>query len=1005
MKNDIARRNSTHMAEHDIIQSLISRLGQSQDDRFPVELGRHFVDIDERTPLDLLRHLAALAAKLRFYSRDATNADGTWALFFPRDEELAEALACQDGTVTPHLGLLVAFLRLYDEYPRQALNRLTGRHRDFQFQRVLGFVPRGAQPDRAHLLLELKKGVPSVAVPAGHEFTAVRDERGGERVYRAVRDVVINAGTVTDLKSIYHDGTRLRFSPRANSADGEGAPFTSTPPRWKPFGSSQLPEARIGFAVAAPVLRLAEGTRRVYLDLHLTGLDPQRHTSAALAAAFLADFSGAKEWIKAESLAAELTGGRLTITVTLSPSQPAVVDYDATVHGPAFDSQVPVLRILLRQDGPLSDRSLAGVTVESVRLRVEADLSSSVEVENDFGKLNAKKSFQPFGPQPVIGARFMIRCDEAFSKRWQRLDVTLTWQGAPPDLHEWYAGYERRTNLKEGIRARVSAGCLGVETPLLPRILLASGSTTGSTIRIEPPSAGAAQLTSPGGLGSKTLSKTSQNGVTIVLDTDLLHSDYLGQTVARALATHDGAKMEIASTGPRILKPPYSPTVQAISLSYAAESDRVDLNEGAPTNSFPVDAQYFHVGCFGAMRVHGSRRRANEIVADSRVSLLPHHDFEGELLIGVRDVGPGDSLSLLMQTAEGSGDPDLPPQNLQWFVLCDNDWRQLAPGELTLDTSLGLRTSGIVAVTLPAATTTAHTIMPSGLVWLRATVREHGGSACQLVQVSNNALEVVFVGGDNDSTHSSAALPANKITKLRSPLRSVKSVVQPFASYGGRTAENDDMLVRRAAERLRHRQRCVTAWDYERMVLEAFPSVHKVKCVPHAGDHSWTAPGHVMLIVVPDLRNQNAVDPLQPRVDAGTISQIAEFVRRHGGMQLRVLVRNPRYQRVKVSCLVRFRAGLPFHHYARQLDDTLVRILSPWAFDAASPIAFGGRIHRSVLLNCVEELPYVDFVTEFKLTSPDSSTPHADRSSVAAETPDAILISSKSHSIGEYKGT
>ena len=208
------------------------------------------------------------------------------------------------------------------------------------------------------------------------------------------------------------------------------------------------------------------------------------------------------------------------------------------------------------------------------------------------------------------------------------------------------------------------------------------------------------------------------------------------------------------------------------------------------------------------------------------------------------------------------------------------------------------------------------------------------------------------------------------------------------------------MLTRRAAERLRNR--CLSAWDYERMLLEAFPAVHQVKCIPQASEGSWLAPGNILLVVVPDLRNQNAVDPLRPRVDTATLSKMTEFALQHCGMQVRIRVKNPRYQRVKLAFQVKFRPGLPFHFYRRQLHEALIRVLSPWAFEAAKSIQFGGRVYRSVLLDFVEELSYVDFVTDYKLLSPDSDFPHQDLSSIQAATPSAILVSDTLHTIDEF---
>ena len=65
----------------------------------------------------------------------------------------------------------------------------------------------------------------------------------------------------------------MRFAPIADSADGLGAPLPPGEPRWHAFGHPLLPRAEIGFAVAAPVLRMREGRRRVTLTLGLDGLD------------------------------------------------------------------------------------------------------------------------------------------------------------------------------------------------------------------------------------------------------------------------------------------------------------------------------------------------------------------------------------------------------------------------------------------------------------------------------------------------------------------------------------------------------------------------------------------------------------------------------------------------------------------------------------------------------------------------------------------------------------
>src|SRR5262249_3003790 len=133
----------------------------------------------------------------------------------------------------------------------------------------------------------------------------------------------------------------------------------------------------------------------------------------------------------------------------------------------------------------------------------------------------------------------------------------------------------------------------------------------------------------------------------------------------------------------------------------------------------------------------------------------------------------------------------------------------------------------------------------------------------RLIDVVANGVEVAFVDGGNDPVHLTAPLPAKAISRLTTPVASVKSVSQPYASFSGSPAESDDALRMRTPERLRHKDRCITPWDYERVVLGAFPGINRVKCIPHAKRGNFRAPGNVLLVVIPDLRNTNARDPLR----------------------------------------------------------------------------------------------------------------------------------------------
>lgn len=1003
------------MSTQDLLARIAARSGTSQTERDDARLSPAHAPLDDRDTAALLASARALAALLRHYGNDPTADDGSWSNFFPTGDrgELEALVEHTDGQVSPHLALLIAAFKVGGQGAQRLLNRFTARQLQFQMQAVLGFAPRPPRPDQAHLLIELKKAAPAVELGPAQRFGAGKDALGIEQLYQPVRPVVVNAAKVERLCSLQRDGERLRFAPVANSADGLGEPLTGDEPRWPPFGHTALPAAPVGLALASSVLRLAEGTRHIRLLLGLSGLQA-RHDASALAASFHAHATGPKGWLGPFDVTAQLQGDVLELAFAIDASQGAVVDHDPAVHLQAFPIGAPVVQLLLKPDAPLAFGAFDGVSVRSVQVVVQASGLRRLTLDSDNGALDAKSAFLPFGAHPVVGSRLFIGCAEALSKRLTSLSVKLRWQGAPTDLAGWYAQYVQHSRMAKGVGATLTwVDASGVPKSTAPLNLM---QRVDDVTTLHPPVSGTAPVVSAGERqralwSSGTLAglrvarnqalrfplrrsapqiapATPRAGfVTLTLVEDFLHADYRRESIQNLL-----------KCPPVVINEPYAPKVQEIALDYVAESDVSRLDQPLQAAFTDTEVQFFHVDAFGSSREHAWLAEQRPWAPQRALSLLPVHADAGQLLIGLSALAGGDSVSLLLQAAQGSADPGAHPQTIGWSVLADNAWRELTPAEIALDTTRGLRTSGLVSLALPRETSTIHTRLPAGLVWLRATIPAEPRAACDLVGVHANAIEVAFTDQGNDPARLAKALAAGSISKLKTPVPEVKAVAQPYASFGGALRESDPALARRAAERLRHRGRAITPWDIERLVLENFPAVYRAKCIPHASETSWLAAGHALLVVVPDLRNRNAVDRLAPRVDLDTLERIHALLCERGGMGVSWHVVNPRYRAVRLDFKLRLRARFGFNHSRRTLNEALVVRLSPWSVDSSAKLDFGGRVVRSALLDFVEEQPYVDYVTDFHLTVEGDArdTPEA-----AAGAPDAILVSVPEHGIAE----
>ncbi|WP_345210321.1 hypothetical protein [Mucilaginibacter gynuensis] len=360
---------------------------------------------------------------------------------------------------------------------------------------------------------------------------------------------------------------------------------------------------------------------------------------------------------------------------------------------------------------------------------------------------------------------------------------------------------------------------------------------------------------------------------------------------------------------------------------------------------------------------------------------------EGMLFIGLEKLVPLQTLSLLFEFAPGSAvNEDDEPPAINWSYLTYNEWRPLNVENLVSDSTYGFQTTGIVKLDVPADANDSHTIITDGLYWFCASVTTNADRIAQLIDVIAQATEAEFFDQDNSSAHYDNALPAGSISKLSVAVSQVSKVQQPFASFDGKHREVGKEYYTRVSERLRHKGRAITAWDYEHLVLDKFPSVFKVKCIPNTDPRCFCrkkttrsttgapqadccgpvrASGHVLVVPVPNLKNNNAANPLQPKTSRLTLIEIAKYLRTVSSPFVKVHVKNPVYEQVLVFFRVKFLSGVDKGYHLKKLNQEIVEYLTPWAFDEKIEADFGQKIYASAIITFIEQRPYVDFITDF----------------------------------------
>ncbi len=959
------------------------------------------------------------------------------------------------NTHEPHYALYLAFLRLF-KYSQQNINGITGRHLDYYYQQVLQLKPKPALPNHVHLVFELAKLVKTYLLPKGTVFKAGKDSLNKDVYYKLDENIVINKASAVEFKSFFKAGSSepgfngmLFASPIANSADGAGAPIKSPNMEWASFAnkvyvdgafkSIAMPEAYIGFAIASHYLFLNEGERKIYLKLFTD------NNAALNNKSFAFYLTTAKGWYKASATfntGSEGYGNSYgQFLISIPSSAPAIVGYSAKVHGETYATDLPMLKIILEnQPGIAQYQLLKDIHLTRFKLKVTVGNESqpfnqtgikTLLLQNDVGVLDPAKPFLPFGPTPKKGAAFVVGNKEVFEKKNAKFQFSIEWDGLLDSQKDF------DFNLVDRFypTARIQFLQNGQWQDATFTQLIQDWQTHG---KIQSNEHGEVEII--WGRLSKVYFPSDYEPIhldaTVNLDEEykeysinsrngflrlLLTSDFQFQEYQQSLIDFLIRKANKSLADGEVLpKEPYTPKIRSIYLSYTAENEyNPSVNDKLQFDQRSL--KFFHIYPFGQAEQHGYLSGGSTVFLFPQFAheqrneqgVLERTDSIAEFYIGIKDLYPAQVLTLLFQLAEGTADPlQLKPEpHVAWSYLSNNTWITFNKQDVS-DQTNQLVQSGIISFSFPEQGNSTNSLLPAGFHWIRAAIAQSAEAVCKIIAVIAQGARVTFDDQGNAPDFLLVPLPPKTISKLKEPISAIKKITQPYTSFGGRATETPEHFYMRVSERLRHKQRAITIWDYEHLVLEAFPQIHKVKCLNHTRYepgiiYNEISPGHVTVITIPQLRNQNAINPLRPYTYRSDLENIKQYLRKFISCHVQLHVENPRFEEVRMQLMVKFYPGYDESFYTALLQQEITSFLTPWAASEITDIEFGGKVHKSVMINFIEERAYVDYITDVMMfhDKQDGSPESKDMDEVTASTAMSILVSApaKEHAITPIK--
>lgn len=678
--------------------------------------------------------------------------------------------------------------------------------------------------------------------------------------------------------------------------------------------------------------------------------------------------------------ASDTWGGGIELVLRLGAEQPPVVPCIPAVHGAQWPAQA-MLQLAVQTRGRLYAYSLLGqYTLSEMNLTVNVRDLRDVVLYNQLGRLDPSKPFLPFGPAPTPGSYLVFGSQELACKPLQLLHLSFNWANLPdlpggfPEHYARYPGDWRAAGFRLGTAVLTDGQWRNGNEALLPMFstvhererllrehhLVFPGAALRRLHRATPPRPAAQPFLY--GLGSR-------NG--------FFRLDLAEPPMAFGHAVYPTLLSTTLTRNTRLKRPmalprePYTPTLQGLALHYQSTQDiRFAVDDGHDADASLLHRAYhlYPYGIAAMVPLHGRPP-----------GLLPHHAGDGNLFIGLSGDDLQGTLSLFFhlrkeEAAERWGDA---APELQWATWQDGHWQPLAPHMVLSDGTQGLLRSGIVQLNLPAGMTANCASLPGQCYWLRLSADWGFTQLAGLYGVHAQAITATRTVLPADE-QAPIAVPPGTINMPGERVPGLRAVVQVGPADGWRAADRPEAVRMRAAERLRHKLRAVTRWDYERLLLDAFPQVYKARCFAHheatlvdpAGrrhQHLANLPGQILLAVVPHPQPGELFRSTEaPRFDAALLEAMRANLQACAPNGARVLVRNAAYERVQVRCILRLVAGSHPGAMLRQLNQALVEYLSPWHVDGIGA-DFDWSVRADTLEAFLRAQPGVDAVGKLSM--------------------------------------
>jgi hypothetical protein len=858
--------------------------------------------------------------------------------------------------VHPHIALLIAFHNIFQE-ARNSINDITLKHQDYYLKNILQIPLKNKQPDSVHVNF-ISNNEKQVEVLKGQNLIAGKDDEGNDIIYKIDKTILINDSLISDAI-----GFEFEKSNSGKNFFLKGSEFEK---RLINFNENT---DQIGFSFGSNFLFLDEGVRKISFKLDFTTasvkefskLFKEQNNSQELNL-FEVSYTCEEGWFKVSGQRTdtifhvsenEKVNPTLEIIVLIDNIDPSIIPLDIENIDFKDHSAYPMFQFIFKDNHLPTYHALKLLEIVNINIDVEILEVKNLNVSNDFGDIDTTAPFEPFGSQPLINSSFIIGHPTYFLYPINDFKINLEWYGLPlleGGFSNYYSGYPWEVD-NEIFEAKISylrnKRWVPEEERQVVSLFQDIPDETGAVSnirRINEINIRDLDLHLPA-LSKKNIEPFSTKSKDGFLKFELCYplEGFGHQQYPEILreSTMKSLKKKADVSPPN---EPYTPTLKSISADF-----KMSMNYNQENVN---DFDFYHIHPVGIQKV-------TEIN-----SILPNYNNGSSFCIGLNNINVNKQFSILFQINEGFANKSTEDLNLKWFYYDGSKWQTMNEDQLIKDNTNGFKHSGIVELNLEKTAFDKSGLFSSDSIWFKV---ESLSQVSFLPFVQDVLIHATTATCYNYDYVSYANLLPNQINSFDKNREDIEFIGQKYHGFNGVEKEVNKGYFLRVAERLRHKNRAVSCKDFEKILLEKFPKINRVKCLANIDSAFNLSPGNVLIVVVPKIIEDKNFIGIPRYFSTIEISQMDNYLKTIVPVGLKFKITNPNYEQVKIKFSLKIKDGFDKNFYVQKLNEGIKAFISPWMYSLKHQVELGQTISSALILNYIDKQEYVEHIVNFSL--------------------------------------